>query len=62
VRRDIGQLPGAAANMIGLAYIAAAQQRHDDARALLAEATAIAEATGSPRIQRQATQARAALP
>ena len=62
LRRDIGSLPGAAANMIGLAYIAAAQERHDDARALLDEASAIAEATGAPRIRQQATEARAALP
>jgi tetratricopeptide (TPR) repeat protein len=62
LRRDIGSLPGAAANMIGLAYIAAAQQRHDDARALLNEASAIAEATGAPRIRQQAAEARAALP
>jgi len=62
LRREIGSLPGAAANMIGLAYIAAAQQRHDDARALLDEATAIAEATGAERIKQQADEARAALP
>jgi tetratricopeptide (TPR) repeat protein len=58
LRRDIGSLRGAAANMIGLAYIAAAQQRHDDARALLDEASAIAEAHGAPRIQHQADEAR----
>jgi tetratricopeptide (TPR) repeat protein len=61
LRRDIGLLPGAAANMIGLAYIAAAQARHDDARTLLDEASAIAEATGAGRIQQQVEQARAAL-
>jgi hypothetical protein len=62
LRREIGSLPGAAANMIGLAYIAAAQHRLDDARALLDEASAIADATGAPRIKQQATEARAALP
>jgi tetratricopeptide (TPR) repeat protein len=61
LRRDIGSLPGAAANMIGLAYIAAAQQRPDDARALLDEASAIAEATGAQRISQQADEARATL-
>jgi tetratricopeptide (TPR) repeat protein len=62
LRRETGSLPGAAANMIGLAYIAAAQQRHDDARALLDEASAIAETHGAPRIRQQADEARAALP
>jgi tetratricopeptide (TPR) repeat protein len=61
LRRDSGLLPAAAANMIGLAYIAAAQQRHEDVQALLDEASAIAEATGARRIQRQADEARAAL-
>lgn len=32
LRREIGLLPGAAANMVELAYIAAAQHRRDDAR------------------------------
>lgn len=37
LRRQTGQLPGVAANLVGLAYIAAAQQRHDGASALLDE-------------------------
>jgi hypothetical protein len=61
LRREIGLLPGAAANMVGLAYIAAAQQRSDDAQALLDEASAIAEASQAHRILRQVTQARAEL-
>ena len=61
LRRETGLLPGAAANMIGLAYIAAAQGRHDDALALLAEASAIAEASEARRILRQAGEARAEL-
>jgi hypothetical protein len=47
--------------MIGLAYIAAAQQRPDDVQALLDEATAIADATGAHRIHQQADEARATL-
>ena len=47
--------------MVGLAYIAAAQGRRDDALALLAEAGAIAEASGARRILRQAGEARAEL-
>ena len=61
LRREAGLQPGAAANMVGLAYIAAAQGRRDDALALLAEAGAIAEASGARRILRQAGEARAEL-
>jgi hypothetical protein len=50
-----------AANLIGLAYIAAGQGRCDDAVALLDEASAIAEANDAPRILRSASQARAEL-
>src|SRR5262245_60960115 len=38
LRRELGLLPGEAANMVGLAYIAAAQERRDDALALLSQA------------------------
>jgi tetratricopeptide (TPR) repeat protein len=61
LRREIGLLPGAAANLIGLAYIASAQGRRDDALALLAEAGAIAEATDAQRIVRSVVEARAEL-
>jgi hypothetical protein len=60
-RREIGPLPGAAANLVGLAYIAAAQDRHDDAMALLDEAGAIAKASNAQRIMQQINQARAKL-
>lgn len=60
LRREIGLLSGAAANMVGLAYIAAAQQR-SDALALLDEASAIAGASQAHRILRQVSQARAEL-
>jgi hypothetical protein len=61
LRREIGLLPGAAANLIGLAYIAAAQGRHEDALALLDEAGTIAEANDAQRILRSVNQARAEL-
>jgi tetratricopeptide (TPR) repeat protein len=61
LRREIGLLPGVAANLVGLAYIAAADGRHDDAPALLAEAAAIADATGAHRITRQVAEASAHL-
>ncbi len=61
LRREIGLMPGVAANQIGLAYIAAAQGRHDAARALLDEASAIAQAHNADRILRSATHARAEL-
>jgi tetratricopeptide (TPR) repeat protein len=53
LRREIGLLPGAAANMIGLAYIAAAQHRIDDALELLDEASRIAQASQAHRILQQ---------
>jgi tetratricopeptide (TPR) repeat protein len=61
LRREIGLLPGAAANMVGLAYIAAARGRSDDALALLAEAGAIAQASQAYRIVAQVDEARAEL-
>ena len=61
LRREIGLLPGVAANLIGLAYIAAAQGRRDDALALLDEAGAIAETSGAHRIARSVSEARAAV-
>ena len=61
LRREIGLMPGVAANLVGLAYIAAADDRRDDALALLAEAAAIAEAAGAHRITRQVDEARAHL-
>jgi tetratricopeptide (TPR) repeat protein len=61
LRREIGPLPGAAANLVGLAYIAAAQERGDDALALLDEAGAIARASQAHRILQQVNEARAAL-
>jgi tetratricopeptide (TPR) repeat protein len=61
LRREIGLLPGAAANMVGLAYIAAARGRSGDAAALLDEAAAIAQASKAHRIMAQVDEARAEL-
>ncbi len=58
LRRQIGALPGVAANMIGLAYIAAAQDRRAEAGSILDEAYAIAQAHQARAIVRQVEQAR----
>ncbi|BCB78278.1 hypothetical protein GCM10022251_31270 [Phytohabitans flavus] len=58
LRREVGALPGVASNMIGLAYIAAAQDRRADAFATLDEADAIARAHGAHAIVRHIEQAR----
>jgi tetratricopeptide (TPR) repeat protein len=58
LRRETGALPGVASNMIGLAYIAAAQDRRADALATLDEAHAIATAHGAHAILLHIEQAR----
>jgi tetratricopeptide (TPR) repeat protein len=58
LRREVEALPGVAANMVGLAYIAAAQDRRAEALATLDEADAIAQAHGALAIVRQIEQAR----
>lgn len=59
LRREVGLLAGVASNQIGLAYIAAAQERTDDALALLDEASVIAAASQANRILEQIDQVRA---
>jgi tetratricopeptide (TPR) repeat protein len=61
LRRESGSLPGVASNMVGLAYIAAAQDRRADALATLDEANAIAQAHGAHAIVRHIEQARTAI-
>ena len=61
LRRETGLLAGAAANMIGLAYIAAAQHRSTDALEILGEADAIARASQAHRILQHVSEARAEL-
>jgi tetratricopeptide (TPR) repeat protein len=58
LRREVGALPGVASNMIGLAYIAAAQDRRAEALATLDEAYAIASAHGAHAIVGHIEQAR----
>jgi tetratricopeptide (TPR) repeat protein len=60
LRREIGFRPGVAANLIGLAYVASAQGRHDDAVKALDEAAAIA-ATEALAFVRHVDKARAQL-
>ena len=59
IRREIGHMPGVAANLVGLAYVAAGQGRRDEALALAEEAAAIAEASEAPVIARQVEEVRA---
>lgn len=59
LRREIGFMPGVAANLVGLAYIAAGQGRRHDALALIEEAAAIAAASGAHGITRHVEEARA---
>lgn len=61
LRRELGLLPGVAANLVGLIYIAAGQGRRDDALALIEEAAALAGASGAGVIMRQVEEARAAV-
>jgi tetratricopeptide (TPR) repeat protein len=61
LRRDLGFLPGVAANLIGLAYLATQQERRDDAAALLKEATELAESTESHGVLRWVAAAREEL-
>ncbi|MCX4747515.1 tetratricopeptide repeat protein [Kitasatospora sp. NBC_01287] len=58
LRRELGFLPGVAANLIGLAYLAAQQDRRADAAALLAEAEELAERTASHGVLRWVAGAR----
>jgi tetratricopeptide (TPR) repeat protein len=61
LRREIGAWPGVAANLVGLAYIAAGRDRRDDALKLIEESRAIAEASGARGLMRQIEEARAQL-
>jgi len=61
IRRELNFLPGVAANLVGLVYIASGQDRVDDARALADEAAALAESCGARKILDQVTDARSGL-
>jgi tetratricopeptide (TPR) repeat protein len=61
LRQVVGALPGVASNMVGLAYIAAADGRRADALATLDEAYTIAQAHGAHAIVRHIEKARAEI-
>lgn len=61
LRREIGLMAGVAANLVGLIYIAVAQGRSADARALAGEAHVIAAECGAGAILRQVAEARSVL-
>jgi tetratricopeptide (TPR) repeat protein len=61
LRRELGFLPGVAANLLGLASIAADQGRRDEARRLLDEADSTAAAAQADGILRLIRHARAEL-
>jgi len=61
LRREIGAWPDVASNLVGLIYIAAGQDRRDDALKLAEEARAIAKASGASGLLRQIEEASAQL-
>jgi len=61
LRQEIGAWLGVASNLVGLIYIAAAQDRRDDALRMAEEARAIAEASGARGLVRQIEEASAQL-
>ncbi|MCF2530259.1 tetratricopeptide repeat protein [Yinghuangia soli] len=61
LRREIGMLPGVAANLVGLAHIAHAQGRAADTAALLAEAEELTRGDDAQGVRRWVDEARAEL-
>jgi tetratricopeptide (TPR) repeat protein len=61
LRRQIGFMPGVAANLVAMAYLASEQGHRDDALTLIDEAAAIAQASDARGTLRWATEARAHL-
>jgi tetratricopeptide (TPR) repeat protein len=61
LRRETGSWPGVASNLVGLTYIAAGQDRRDDALTLIEEARALAEASGARGLMPVIDEARAQL-
>jgi tetratricopeptide (TPR) repeat protein len=58
LRRQIGFGPGVAANLVGLAYIAASDGRADEVPAMLGEADSVARESAAGGITRQIDEAR----
>ncbi|WP_431916316.1 hypothetical protein [Nonomuraea jabiensis] len=61
LRREVGFMAGVAANLVGLAYIAAAEGRREDAVAVLEEAGEIAGAEGAATVLGWVEEARGQL-
>lgn len=61
LRRELGFMAGVAANLVGLIYIAAAEDRRDEALAMAEEAREIAESSDARGIARQIEEACARL-
>ncbi|MCM0676255.1 tetratricopeptide repeat protein [Micromonospora phytophila] len=61
LRRELGFVPGVAANLIGLAYLAAGDGRPDEARGLLDEAAALAATSDAHGVARWIGEARDGL-
>jgi hypothetical protein len=61
LRREVDFLPGVAANLIGLAYVAAQQERRDEAAGFLKEAEELAARTESHGVLGWAAEAREEL-
>ncbi|SEK52195.1 tetratricopeptide repeat protein [Streptacidiphilus jiangxiensis] len=61
LRRELGFAPGVAANLVGLAYLAAQQDRREDAADLLREAAELAGSSAAHGVLRQVAEARKEL-
>ncbi|MFD7732009.1 tetratricopeptide repeat protein [Kitasatospora phosalacinea] len=61
LRRELGFLPGVAANLVGLAHLAAEQGRPEEVTALLREAESLTEAPAARGIRHWVARARAEL-
>jgi hypothetical protein len=58
LRRQLGFGPGVAANLVGLAYVAASDGRAEEVPAMLGEADSIARGSAAGGITRQVDEAR----
>jgi hypothetical protein len=61
LRREVGFRPGVAANLVGLAYLAAEAGERDTAREHLAEAESLARDSGAHGVLRWVDEARSRL-
>ncbi|MFG1609076.1 tetratricopeptide repeat protein [Actinoplanes sp. NPDC049265] len=61
LRRELGFLPGVAANLVGLAYVAAAQGDREEGLAFADEAARLAAGNDASVVARMAEQARAEI-